>query len=82
LNYFSEKKTNELLAASKFKGYNIFWQRQKKTSWQWFNPSVWYGGNGILAYTNVSNAADCIIIGRVGAYCGSVFYENSNLAKK
>ena len=37
-----------------------------------------YGGNGILAYTNVSNAADCIIIGRVGAYCGSVFYENKN----
>ena len=37
-----------------------------------------YGGNGILAYTNVSNAADCIIIGRVGAYCGSVFYENRN----
>ena len=37
-----------------------------------------YGGNGILAYTNVSNATDCIIIGRVGAYCGSVFYENRN----
>lgn len=32
-----------------------------------------YGGNGILAYTNVSNAENCIIIGRVGAYCGNTF---------
>ena len=31
-----------------------------------------YGGNGILAYTNKSNASNCVIIGRVGAYCGNV----------
>ena len=35
-----------------------------------------YGGNGILNYTNQSNNRNCIIIGRVGAYCGSVFREN------
>lgn len=32
-----------------------------------------YGGNGILAYTAESNAENCIIIGRVGAYCGNTF---------
>ena len=32
-----------------------------------------YGGNGILAYTSESNAENCIIIGRVGAYCGNTF---------
>lgn len=34
-----------------------------------------YGGNGILAYTNDSNYEDIIIVGRVGAYCGSLYYE-------
>ena len=33
-----------------------------------------YGGNGILNYTNQSNNRHCVIIGRVGAYCGSVYY--------
>ena len=32
-----------------------------------------YGGNGILAYTDKSNADDCVIIGRVGACCGNTF---------
>jgi len=32
-----------------------------------------YGGNGILAYTDKSNADNCVIIGRVGAYCGKTF---------
>lgn len=37
-----------------------------------------YGGNGILGYTNKSNSKqNCIIIGRVGAYCGCV-YRNDN----
>lgn len=35
-----------------------------------------YGGNGILSYTSEGNNANCIIIGRVGAYCGSVYYES------
>ena len=34
-----------------------------------------YGGNGILGFADDSNNQNCIIIGRVGAYCGSVFYE-------
>ena len=36
-----------------------------------------YGGNGILGYSNSSNSEECIIIGRVGAYCGNVYYEKN-----
>jgi len=32
-----------------------------------------YGGNGILAYTRDSNSENCVIIGRVGAYCGNTY---------
>ena len=35
-----------------------------------------YGGNGVLGYTNCNNNSRCVIVGRVGAYCGSVYYEN------
>jgi len=36
-----------------------------------------YGGNGILGFTNQSNYEGLsIIIGRVGAYCGSLYLEN------
>jgi type I restriction enzyme S subunit len=36
-----------------------------------------YGGNGILGHTSTFNCqAATVIIGRVGAYCGSVFFEN------
>jgi type I restriction enzyme S subunit len=38
-----------------------------------------YGGNGIFDYTNKSNHSNIIIIGRVGAYCGSVHYEPQSL---
>lgn len=34
-----------------------------------------YGGNGIFGYTNEFNQEKVLIIGRVGAYCGSVHYE-------
>lgn len=33
-----------------------------------------YGGNGVFGNTNLHNASNVIIIGRVGAYCGSVHY--------
>lgn len=39
-----------------------------------------YGGNGILGYTNKSNySGKSIIVGRVGAYCGSLYYENKDI---
>ena len=37
-----------------------------------------YGGNGILGYADQSNYTNCIAIGRVGAYCGSVYYEKDD----
>ena len=36
-----------------------------------------YGGNGILSYVDEFNYDSCVIIGRVGAYCGSVYYEEN-----
>lgn len=39
-----------------------------------------YGGNGILGYANEFNTEDeTIIIGRVGANCGSVFFETQRI---
>ena len=36
-----------------------------------------FGGNGILGYCDKHNYEnETVIIGRVGAYCGSVFYQN------
>lgn len=34
-----------------------------------------YGGNGILDYCDCYNNENVVIVGRVGAYCGSVFYH-------
>lgn len=34
-----------------------------------------YGGNGVLSYTDKHNIENAILIGRVGAYCGSVYLE-------
>ena len=36
-----------------------------------------YGGNGIMGYVNDSNFSRCVIIGRVGAYCGNVYFEKN-----
>ena len=36
-----------------------------------------YGGNGILSYTDQHNNKNVVLIGRVGAYCGSVYLEQN-----
>jgi type I restriction enzyme, S subunit len=39
-----------------------------------------YGGNGILNYTDQFNyEGESVIIGRVGAYCGSLYFENQKI---
>lgn len=38
-------------------------------------PIPVYGGNGVLSYTNHHNIENAVLIGRVGAYCGSVYLE-------
>jgi len=37
-------------------------------------PIPVYGGNGILTTINENNAENCVVIGRVGAQCGSLYY--------
>lgn len=37
-----------------------------------------YGGNGILSFVDQANANNVVLIGRVGAYCGSVYLESGN----
>ena len=37
-----------------------------------------YGGNGILGYADRPNNRNCVIVGRVGAYCGSAYYEDGD----
>lgn len=36
-----------------------------------------YGSNGIIGFHNESYFENSVIIGRVGAYCGAVFYEKN-----
>lgn len=39
-----------------------------------------YGGNGILDYAQDYNIDEpIVVVGRVGAYCGNVFYENKKI---
>lgn len=38
-----------------------------------------YGGNGILGFANKANFSDVIVIGRVGANCGSLFRVKGEL---
>jgi len=38
-----------------------------------------YGGNGIIDYVNNSNYENLNIIGRVGAYCGSVYFDEGKV---
>ncbi len=39
-----------------------------------------YGGNGILDFSSEFNVSEeTVIIGRVGAYCGSVYFENRKI---
>ena len=37
-----------------------------------------YGGNGILGYTDKSNFSHTIVVGRVCAYCGSIYVEENS----
>lgn len=60
--------------ASKLQNYIKFKNGKKRP--KEIGPYSVFGGNGILGYTNDYNAEKCIIIGRVGAYCGCVYRSN------
>lgn len=51
--------------------YLIFGNGKKKTNSIGDVPI--FGGNGVLGYSGDFNNSDCLAIGRVGAYCGSLF---------
>jgi type I restriction enzyme S subunit len=36
-----------------------------------------FGGNGVLGYGSDANYGACVIVGRVGAYCGSIHLERT-----
>lgn len=46
---------------------------KKKPDSEGVNPI--YGGNGVIGYTDMHNYEEIIVVGRVGAYCGSLYYE-------
>ena len=42
-----------------------------------YKPPIYGGGNGIVGYTNSSNAENVVVIGRVGINCGSLYLYQS-----
>lgn len=59
----------------KLSNHLMFKNGKKKSTYTGKIPI--YGGNGILGYSKEFNQENNIIIGRVGAYCGSVYYEKN-----
>lgn len=69
-NTFSSKETTERSKLSELISFGNGKSRPKTDG----NIPV-YGGNGVLSYTNQHNIENAILIGRVGAYCGSIYLE-------
>mgnify|MGYP005760423239 CR=1 FL=1 len=67
---FTEKSSSDLIKLSKI----INFGNGKARPIECGNVPV-YGGNGILSYTNNFNNENVVVIGRVGAYCGSIYLE-------
>lgn len=67
-NWWKHWKLQEIL--------NIFSGKQRPKI-EWDFPVYW--GNGILDYADRFNHENIIIVGRVWAYCGSVYYEKNKL---
>lgn len=67
---FSSKKTTE---HSKLSELMSFANGKSRPKTDGMIPV--YGGNGVLSYTDQYNIENAILIGRVGAYCGSVYLE-------
>lgn len=70
INTFSSKDTKEY---SKLSELMAFCNGKSRPKTEGTIPV--YGGNGILSYTDHHNIENAILIGRVGAYCGSVYLE-------
>lgn len=70
LDAFSASKTEERIKLSEVMSFGNGKSRPKTDG---IIPV--YGGNGILSYTDQHNVKNAVLIGRVGAYCGSVYLE-------
>ena len=69
-NTFSSKETTERSKLSELMSFGNGKSRPKTDG-----GIPVYGGNGVLSYTNQHNIENAVLIGRVGAYCGSVYLE-------
>ena len=67
---FSPKKTAERSKLSELMSFGNGKSRPKTDG-----TIPVYGGNGVLSYTDQYNIENAILVGRVGAYCGSVYLE-------
>lgn len=67
---FSPKKTAECSKLSELMSFGNGKSRPKTDG-----TIPVYGGNGVLSYTDQYNIENAILVGRVGAYCGSVYLE-------
>ena len=67
---FSPKKTAERSKLSELMSFGNGKSRPKTDG-----TIAVYGGNGVLSYTDQYNIENAILVGRVGAYCGSVYLE-------
>lgn len=70
LDTFSASKTEERIKLSEVMSFGNGKSRPKTDG-----TIPVYGGNGILSYTDQHNVKNAVLIGRVGAYCGSVYLE-------
>jgi restriction endonuclease S subunit len=69
-NAFSSKETTERSKLSELISFGNGKSRPKTDG-----TIPVYGGNGVLSYTDRHNIENAVLIGRVGAYCGSVYLE-------
>ena len=72
---YKEYELNELLPYEQPQAYIV---ESTDYSDSYKTPVLTAGKSFILGYTNESNYPNCIAIGRVGAYCGSVYYESDD----
>ena len=73
--YFEQFYSNKASEYTKLSDLMVFGNGKSRPKTNGTIPV--YGGNGVLSYTDKYNAENTVLIGRVGAYCGSVYLEQS-----
>lgn len=73
--YFEQFYSNKASEYTKLSDLMVFGNGKSRPKTNGTIPV--YGGNGVWSYTDKYNAENTVLIGRVGAYCGSVYIEQS-----